>query len=210
MLEIIFAVLQTLWKHHKSKDQTILHRSYTQKKFSAPKKYFFRARRKKFRKKVGRKKFRKKIDLKNVETRKCQKCQKSIFDIFDIFEFQHFSDRFFFEIFFGQLFFEIFFVELEKNIFSELRIFFGYSFDVKLSDLSIYDVFRAFGVRQIWFPAPTRYCEGTKTCSISRVFWILVRIDRFRRYFDVFKKKYQNFWTAKKHIFFEVEKKIGV
>ena len=35
-----------------------------------------------------------------------------------------------------------------------------YSFEVKLSDLSIYDVFRAFGVRKMWFLAPTRYCDS--------------------------------------------------
>ena len=83
--------------------------------------------------------------------------------------------RFFFRNFFGPIFFQIFWTRKKIFFFSELRFFFGYSFDVKFSDLSIYDVFRAFGVRQIWFPAPTRYCEGTKTCSISRVFWILVR-----------------------------------
>ena len=63
------------------------------------------------------------------------------------------------------------FFELGKEIFfSELRFFFGYSFDVKFSDLSIYDVFRAFGARQTLFPAPTRHCEDAKTCSISRIF----------------------------------------
>ena len=54
---------------------------------------------------------------------------------FDIFDFS----IFFFENFFGS----------KKYFLGELRFFFGYSFDVKLSDLSIYDVFRAFGVRQI-------------------------------------------------------------
>ena len=39
--EIVFAVLKTHWKHHKRKDQNILHRSYTQKEFSTPKKIFF-------------------------------------------------------------------------------------------------------------------------------------------------------------------------
>ena len=35
-------VLQTLWKHHKSKDQTFLHRSYAQKKITpTPTRYVF-------------------------------------------------------------------------------------------------------------------------------------------------------------------------
>ena len=64
----------------------------------------------------------------------------------------------------------------QKNIFfgtrkkkSGVEIFFwdNYSFDVKFSDLSIYDVFRVFGARQIWFPVPTSYCESKKNCSIS-------------------------------------------
>ena len=161
MLEIIFAVLQTLWKHHKSKDQTILHRSYTQKKISTPKKiYFFRVQKKS-------KTFRK---------------------------------------FFGRKFFDFF--ELEKKyFFSELRNVFGYSFDVKLSELLIYDVFRAFGVRQIWFPVPTRYCEGTKTCSISRVFSILMRNQPFSPLFHVSQKKSNFFWVRKKNIFFRSWKK---
>ena len=37
-LEIMFAVLRMRWKHHKSKDRNFLHRSYTPKKISAPKK----------------------------------------------------------------------------------------------------------------------------------------------------------------------------
>ena len=54
-----------------------------------------------------------------------------------------------FRKFFGRQIFDFFFELEKKYFFSELRIFFGYSFEVKLSDLSIYDVFRAFGVRQI-------------------------------------------------------------
>ena len=58
---------------------------------------------------------------------------------FQIFDF--FSEKIFFQFFF----------ELEKNnnIFSELRKFLGHGFDVKLSVLLIYRVFRAFGARQI-------------------------------------------------------------
>ena len=66
---------------------------------------------------------------------------------------------------FSQIFFE-----LEKKIGVEKK--FGYSFDVKFSDLSIYDVFRAFGVRQIWFPAPTR--QNYQICRIGITFpWYL-------------------------------------
>ena len=39
-----FRVLRTRWKPHKSKDYHFLHRSYTPKIFSTPKKLFFRAR----------------------------------------------------------------------------------------------------------------------------------------------------------------------
>ena len=62
-------------------------------------------------------------------------------------------------------------------------------------------------VRQIWFPAPTRYCEGTKTCSISMIFWILVRIDRFRRYFSSCKQKSKK--IVRKRIFFRSWEKNG-
>ena len=124
---------------------------------------------------------------------------------FEIF-CQIFADNF--SNFFWSKNFRIFLNSKKNIIFSELRKIFWYSFDVKLSDLSIYDVFRAFGVRQIWFPAPTRYCEGTKTCSISRIFWILVRIDRFRRYFSSCKQK-SKFFSAKKIFFSELRKKFG-
>ena len=50
----------------------------------------------------------------------------------------------------GPHFLFCFFFEIEKNYyFFGVEIFFGYSFEVKFSDLSIYDVFRAFGVRQV-------------------------------------------------------------
>ena len=68
---------------------------------------------------------------------------------FEIFDF---PPRFFvghFRKIFGWKNFHFFF-ELGKEIFfSELRKNVGYSFDVKFSDLSIYDVFGAFGARQI-------------------------------------------------------------
>ena len=67
------------------------------------------------------------------------------------------------------------FLELEKKIRSWDFFWDNYSFDVKFSDLSIYDVFRVFGARQIWFPGPTSYRESTKTCSISKLlrFWVV-------------------------------------
>ena len=42
-------------------------------------------------------------------------------------------------------------------VISELRKILRHSFDVKNYVLSIYDVFRAFGVRQMLFPAHTAY-----------------------------------------------------
>ena len=66
--------------------------------------------------------------------------------------------------------FQIFFQIFSNSDFFQSWEKIRYSFDVKIYDLSIYDVFRAFGAQQTWFPAPTRYCEGTKICSIPRVF----------------------------------------
>ena len=52
------------------------------------------------------------------------------------------------------------FFELEKKyIFLELEFFGGYSFDVKTSDLLIYDGFRAFWARQMCFPEQSS-CAG--------------------------------------------------
>ena len=51
---------------------------------------------------------------------------------------------------------KIFLSSSEKYFLSELRKILGYSFDVKNCDLSIYDVFKAFGVRQILRPALAR------------------------------------------------------
>ena len=122
------------------------------------------------------------------------------------FRFSPIFCRTFFENFSVDFFSKIFSSSSKKYFFSELRFFFGYSFDVKLSDLLIYDVFRAFGVRQIWFPAPTRYCAGTKTCSISRVFWVLVR----NRPFSPLQNFQNRFSSAKKNIFFRSWKKSWV
>ena len=95
--------------------------------------------------------------------------QSEHFDVFSDFLF------FFQKIYF----FNFFWTRKKEYIFSELRIFLGHSFDVKLSVLLIYGVFRAFGARQIWFSAPSRYCEGTKTCSISRIFWRSICLQLF-------------------------------
>ena len=158
MLEIIFAVPQTLWKHHKSKDQKILHRSYTPKFFlNSEKNYFFRVQ-KKIGEKIDQKFSEKKSKKKICKNPKISKFEKSKISIFRILRFSNFF-RFFFRIFFWNFFGRFFsenFLNSEKKIFFGVEIFFGYSFDVKFSDLSIYDVFRAFGVRQILFPAPTR------------------------------------------------------
>ena len=46
-----------------------------------------------------------------------------------------------------------FFWSSKKYFFSELRFFFRYSFDVKISDLLIYDASRSIRARQTRFPA---------------------------------------------------------
>ena len=79
--------------------------------------------------------------LKNFENFRISKNvdQKSKIPILKIFDF---CSRFFFE---SEKFSKNIFFELEKKyFFSELRIFFGYSFDVKNYYLLIYDGFRAF------------------------------------------------------------------
>jgi len=61
-------------------------------------------------------------------------------------------------------------LKLGKNIlFSELRIFLGYSFDVKIYDLSIYDVFRAFGAWQVLFPASRKCPYWTQKSGLLRI-----------------------------------------
>ena len=131
-------MLKTRWKPHKSKDHNFLRRSYTQFFLSTPKKIFFVSLEKKsFWKKYFfspqkhfRSKWSKSGDLRFFS-----------FEIFDAKIFRFWTEKF-----------SDFFFEWEKNyFFSELRFFFGYSFDVKRCDLSIYDVSRAFWVLQIRF-----------------------------------------------------------
>ena len=111
MLEIIFAVLQTLWKHHKSKDQTILHRSYTQKKSQL---------RKKIKKISTQQIFEKKID------------QKSKMLIFEKLEFSIFGRKNV-EKNFDPKKFENFLDSKKIYFFSELKKFLEYSFDAEMS-----------------------------------------------------------------------------
>ena len=88
-----------------------------------------------------------------------------------------------------------------------MRKFWGYSFDVKIYDLSISDAFRAFGTWQILFPTPTMYCEGTKTCSKPWISLILTvsawggacpgtNVELFLNFFFSKKK-----WTWKNRFF---------
>ena len=162
VLETISAVLQTLWKHHKSKDRTFLHQSCTQKCFLNSEKIFFRLQKKSF--------FFGEKNLKNLKC--CSKIQilkkSTIVDNFRVFEkCSIFSKSDFFWIFFEKLFFG-FFLKLEKHYcFSELRKLLEHSFDVKISDLWIHDVFGAFWAWQVWFPAPRRCLVGAKTVTFG-------------------------------------------
>ena len=63
--------------------------------------------------------------------------EKSEFENFGKLNFLKFPD-----FFFRKFFSNFFLFELQKNIFSELRFFFRYSFDVEIQALSIHDVFR--------------------------------------------------------------------
>ena len=126
-------------------------------------------------KKIDPKNFRKKIGKKIWNFLKISKTEKSkIFD-FSILEiFENFLGRFFF------------------GFFSELRKKNGYNFDVKFSDLSMHDVFRAFGVRQIWFPAPTRYTtlclRASKTWCFEGLQWKSVWLNLIVSEFSIFEK----------------------
>ena len=96
----------------------------------------------------------------------------------------------------------IFYIEAIPKFFSQLRkknFFFRVQIKIRIFfDQKSFEKWSA----KIWqkisnlksqrmFPAPTRYCEGTKTCSISRIFWILVRIRPFSplwkcRYLEIY------------------------
>ena len=138
-------VPESFWKHHKSKDRDFLHRSYTAKIFPTPKRKNFGAkknRRKKFRQKITEKmeNFKKSEKWKISNLKKSQiwkKNQKSSFFNFLIFRGK--KCVIFFRTFFSKKFFRF----RKKIFFFGAGFFFGYSFDVKIHDLSIYEVFRA-------------------------------------------------------------------
>ena len=76
-LEIMFTVHETCWKHHKSKDNNFLHRSYTPKQFSTPKKNIFRASSKKSSNILVEKKTRQnlqKSEIENFQMLKIENC----------------------------------------------------------------------------------------------------------------------------------------
>ena len=131
-LENAFAGPGWVWKPHKSKDQIVLHRNYIQKYFSTPKKNMFFSRFKKFSIFFSAKKNQKNVAPKNPKN------------------FQDFSANIFRDFFppkkSGKK-------SRKKHIFSELRFFSGYSFDVKIYDLSIYEVSRPIRARQTRFLA---------------------------------------------------------
>ena len=125
------------WKPHKWKEHNFLHRKYTPNIFSTPKKSQHFS-----------------IEKKNRE-KSDKKSKKYIFEKIIFFENLKI-------LIFG-LIFAIFFRrknrgEIDRHFFSELRKIVGYNFDVKLSDLSIYDVFRAFGARQNMLRSSQEIC----------------------------------------------------
>ena len=108
-------VLKTRWKHHKSKDRTFLHRTYTQKKFSTQKKYIF----------FEFKKIRKSKSKKNLEKNRAENTgKKSKISDFDLrfrsnLRFSNFFQVFppdFFQDFF-RFWFSIFFFNSKKYFF---------------------------------------------------------------------------------------------
>ena len=134
-LEIMFAVLRMRWKHHKSKDRNFLHRSYTPKKISAPKKKWKKTKKIKFQKKMTKhfRRFWSIFDRKKM-------CVENIFWHRKCCPLFWILCRHFFEKKISSQFFLI----PKKYFFSELRKKIGYVFDVKISNPSIYDVFSAF------------------------------------------------------------------
>ena len=130
-------VLETPWKHHKSRDHNFLHRSYTPQKKSAPKKYFCSDSKKSFSEifENHRQKFSKSQNVGFWKSRFWSQKNVDFFRRFLIIKKN---------IFFRSVD-PIFFSKLEKNL--------GYSFDVKNYILSIYDVFRAIRCPQMRFLA---------------------------------------------------------
>ena len=111
-------VSESLWERHKSKDNAFLHRSYSTKKRNSPK-YMFSSSTKKF------------------TAGNCWgfeygcPCKDLIRKLLLKSNISQNLDR-------------KIFAELEKIYFGELRLFSGYSFDVKNHYLLIYGVSRAF------------------------------------------------------------------
>ena len=134
--KIVFAMLKTFWKPHKSKGLNFLHRNCTQFFFSTPKNIFSEIDRKK--------KWQKKVEFFEKKSKIWKNQQFSMKIIwFFIENVWHFS---FFDFFSKCLLFvfTFFFDRSQKKYFSELKNKIEYSFDVKNWDLSIYDVFSAF------------------------------------------------------------------
>ena len=135
------------WKYHKSKDQKNLHPNYISKKKSQLREKIFFARSKIFRF------FFQKFLVRKILSAKSKKSKCWNFKIFEISKFQHFD---FFSILRTKIFRtenilkknrNFFFDRAKKYFFSELRFFFGYSLDVKFSDLLIYDTSRSIRAR---------------------------------------------------------------
>ena len=164
-------MLRTCCKPRKSKDWKILHRNYTPKIFSTPKKtiFFFR---------IGKLFFWKFWKFSNP------KFSRKYFSDFD----KNFVKLFFYELFFSDFDLKIFMIFDKKNLgkfaflkimkflekyfsrcekkSSEFRFFLGYSFDVECSNLSIYEVCSTFwalwkklaGVVSPWYKKLYFFC----------------------------------------------------
>ena len=150
-LETIFAVLQTLWKHHNSKEHKFLHRNYIQIFFSTPTKMFFRVQNfwiffLNF--------FEHNLKKTEIENDHFLKSENDDFWNRILKKFRIFVTFFPKNIFSKN--------ELEKIFFRSWEFSLGYSFDVKKYNLSIYEVFRAFGPRQTCSPAPTKCSTDAK------------------------------------------------
>ena len=141
-LENAFAGPGWVWKPHKSKDQIFLHRNYVQKISQRRKKIYFFSRSKKFRFFFSITKNHEKISRKISIFFQIPKFQNfKILKFWNLKKKRDFSGNFFVLFFGRKKFRKIFWSRKKVFFFSELRKIFGHSFDVKIYDLSIYEVF---------------------------------------------------------------------
>ena len=122
-------VPRTRWKPHKPKERTFLHRSYTPKKIPTSKKNWGRS--------IGF----------FSDQKSTKKNRHFLVTKIMIVEVRHFSILKIFADDFRKFSKTFFLSPNKKKFFSKLKIFLGYSFDVKNCVLFIYEVSRAFPAR---------------------------------------------------------------